>query len=448
MDILSLFSCFQTLAPNTTIRQLTVIAQAMLAMPGRITMLSISRWTEPGGSYRTIQRFFARPLEWSSLLIKFFETHLCDRQSEYLLVGDATMIGKAGRQTYGIDRFFCSVVGKAMRGLEFFVFSLVSLSEREAYPVAVKQTVRRAEEEAATRARQAQKKSRVDRKSAKRRGRPPGRRNKAKNELNLSPELKRISELLKLTVERLSRFVKVKYLALDGYFGHWQAVLMTQAAGLQLISKLRSDTRLFEPFSGEYSGRGRRRLYGARLKLDLLPIKYLKKSEQLAHVVTLYYHGVFVHPEFGAPLSVVVIRKLNKETGKAATIVLFTSDLTLEYEKVIEYYSLRFQIEFNFREAKQHFGLEDFMTKTEIGIETAANLSFLMIQVAAKLINQSEGKLCGINDLKTHYRGVKYALETIKLVLKKPEPILIEKIKEQIGRIGRIHDKAATSNSA
>lgn len=143
-----------------------------------------------------------------------------------------------------------------------------------------------------------------------------------------------------------------------------------------------------------------------------------------------------------------IIRKLNRETRKAATVVLFSSDLTLEYEKVIDYYSLRFQIEFNFREAKQNFGLEDFMTKTEVGIETAANLSFLMIQLSAKLLEQSEGKLLGINDLKTHYRGVKYALETIKLVLEKPESILIETIKEQIGRIGSIHHKRFTASSA
>jgi putative transposase len=35
-------------------------------------------------------------------------------------------------------------------------------------------------------------------------------------------------------------------------------------------------------------------------------------------------------------------------------------DLEENYEKIIEYYSLRFQIEFNFRDSKQFFGLECF----------------------------------------------------------------------------------------
>jgi putative transposase len=447
MDIVSLFSCFHSLAPSTATRQLVIIAQALLTISGRITMLSISRWSGRGGSYRTIQRFFATHLRWPDLLAKFFETHLFDENGEYLLAGDATTVGKAGRQTYGIDRFFSSVLGKAIPGLEFFVFSVVSLSARKAYPVAVKQTVRTAEEKAATRERKERKKIRRG-KSGARRGRPPGRRNKAKGALNLSSELTRISALLNQTVRLLGRFVKLKYLALDGYFGHWQVVLMTRAAGLQLISKLRSDTRLFEPFSGHQSGRGRRRKYGARLRLDLLPVKYLKKSQQTGQIVTLYYQGVFLHPQFDDPISVVIIRKLNRETQKAATVVLFSSDPALEYEKVIDYYSLRFQIEFNFREAKQNFGLADFMTKTEVGIETAANLSFLMINVSAKLLEESKGQLVGINDLKTHYRGMKYALETIKLVLEKPESILIEMITEQIGQIGSIHHKKVVAASA
>jgi hypothetical protein len=33
---------------------LILICEAMLAMTGRVTMLGIARWTEKGGSYRTL----------------------------------------------------------------------------------------------------------------------------------------------------------------------------------------------------------------------------------------------------------------------------------------------------------------------------------------------------------------------------------------------------------
>jgi len=60
----------------TTIRQFSTIALAILAMTGRVTMLGISRWTAKGGSYRTVQRFFATTLPWAALLWLFFRTHL------------------------------------------------------------------------------------------------------------------------------------------------------------------------------------------------------------------------------------------------------------------------------------------------------------------------------------------------------------------------------------
>jgi putative transposase len=47
-------------------RQLSIIIQALLSMRGRITMLGLSRWSEKGGSYKTIERFFKalRHLPW------------------------------------------------------------------------------------------------------------------------------------------------------------------------------------------------------------------------------------------------------------------------------------------------------------------------------------------------------------------------------------------------
>ncbi len=106
MEILTLFACFETLASSTSGRRLAVIAEAILTMTGRVTMLSISRWTTRGGSYRTINRFFATDLPWVELLVKFFQTHLFDWKSEFILAGDATTVTKSGAQTHGIGRFF------------------------------------------------------------------------------------------------------------------------------------------------------------------------------------------------------------------------------------------------------------------------------------------------------------------------------------------------------
>nr|WP_281166529.1 transposase [Psychromonas hadalis] len=62
-----MFTCLHPLLCSKTYKQLFIICQAMLAMTGRITMLSISRWTEKGGSYRTLQRFFETKINWIEL---------------------------------------------------------------------------------------------------------------------------------------------------------------------------------------------------------------------------------------------------------------------------------------------------------------------------------------------------------------------------------------------
>ena len=106
MDIVSLLTCFQPLVSSTSLRQLSVIAETILTMTGRITKLGISRWAGEGGSYRTVNRFFATRLPWIELLVKFFETQLFDSKHEFILAGDATTVTKSGRQTHGIGRFF------------------------------------------------------------------------------------------------------------------------------------------------------------------------------------------------------------------------------------------------------------------------------------------------------------------------------------------------------
>ena len=334
--------------------------------------------------------------------------------------------------------FFSGVLGHVVKSLEFFVLSLIDVTKRKSYPLMVKQTLRSEAEKAAIKERK-KPSPKSAKKPKKLSGRPKGVLNKDKTQLDLSDELLRINELLKVLVKLIRVFVAVKYLALDGHFGHHQAVLMALENGLDLISKLRKDAALFERYEGEYVGRGRQRKYGEKLDYEKLPIKYLKKSEREGDLITNTYQGLFLSKSFAQALNVVILEKINLKSQKTGHVILFSSAVELSAEKLVEYYSLRFQIEFNFRDAKQHFGLEDFMTTREVGVENAANLAFLMVNVSAKLLQEGEAKCVGINDLKSQFRGVKYALETIKLLEPKAEMILIKKVKEVISRIGSIH---------
>ena len=128
--IIALLACLDQCVDKTTLQQLGHIILAQLTMTGRVTMLGISRWTEKGGSYRTIQRFFGKTLPWLQMSWLFVRHHLLNPEDEYLLAGDETVVTKAGKQTHGLDRFFSSLYSKPVPGLAFFALSLVSVQER------------------------------------------------------------------------------------------------------------------------------------------------------------------------------------------------------------------------------------------------------------------------------------------------------------------------------
>jgi hypothetical protein len=55
---------------------------ALLCISGRVTTLGLSRWTESGGSYRTLQRCMQTPLDWGVLLWTVVRVHLLNPQGQ------------------------------------------------------------------------------------------------------------------------------------------------------------------------------------------------------------------------------------------------------------------------------------------------------------------------------------------------------------------------------
>jgi hypothetical protein len=419
----------------TTIRQFSTIALALLAMTGRVTMLGISRWTGAGGSYRTVQRFFSTFLPWATLFWLFFRTQLFDPDDVYLLAGDETVVTKSGKHTPGLDRFFASVYGKSVPGLAFFTLALISTKDRRSFPLAVEQVVRTAEEKAATQAK-------VAKRAAKPKpGRPKGSSTKAKASCELSPELSRIQTQIAALLIRIGNLLPLTYLVLDGHFGTAAALQMARGCNLHLISKLRCDSALYLPYDGPYAGRGPKRIYGDKLNPRAIPERFLCQTSVEKDVETRIYQLSARHKSVAQLLNIVIIVKTNLKTHAQAHVLLFSSDLALAFDKLIDNYCLRFQLEFNFRDAKQYWGLEDFMTTQATRVRNAANLSLFMVNLVERVL-RDERRLdpeMSVLDLKAQCRGAKYVEATIKLLPEKPEPSLLHQIVTKVVGIGRIH---------
>jgi putative transposase len=443
-EIVALLQSIAPVVSHTVLQQMSQVIHGVLISNGRITMLEISRWTERGGSYRTIQRWYHSQLIWLQIMWIFFTNQLWKPGHEYIAAGDEVVFGKAGKETHGVGYFFSGLQQRVIPGLSFFVFSLIDVQERQSYPIQVVQMVKPAGEK------KEKKKEKPAKAGQRPVGRPKGSKNKKDAKPTLGPELLRIQPVLQAFLEVLAGVLSIHYLVMDGHFGNYPSAWMVLQTGLHFVSKLRWDAALYEPFTGKYRGRGPHPKYGDKVDVRKMKKKYLKSDTVEDDLRTQTYQATLLNKEFVFPINVVVILKTNLFTQAQAHIILFSTDLKLAHEKVIDFYGLRFQIEFNFRDAKQYWGLDDFMNVKAAAVTNAANLSFFMVNFSSILLHRfrETHPEFSILDLKSHYRGCRYVSETIKWLPQKPDAILLTQIFEQIARLGMVHPAFQPTSTA
>jgi len=428
-EIISILSVLHPLLSKTTTKQLTIIIEAIFCMTGRITMLGISRWTRKGGSYRTINRFFKTKIDWMKIFWSIIKTHLIEKDEPIILAGDTTVVTKAGKKTHGLGWFFSSTHNKALHCLSFQVISIISTKTGRSFPIAIEKLKY-----------DPKKKEKIPEKKSKEKGKPgrkKGTKNKNRKDVVLSETLLQIQGMIKKVLELICSHSRPKYFVYDGAFGNNNAVQMTLQTGLHLISKLRHNANLFFEFTGEYAGRGRPKIYGNKIDYFDISGEYLKLSLCDGKLLTQYFQFRARHKKFADPLNIVVILKTNLETQKKAKVILFSTDLDLHWEQIVKYYRLRFQIEFNFRDAKQHFGLEDFMVLSEQSVSNFTHISFFCLNLSQVLMQKTGEK--SIIDLKFRHHGYYYASQILKMVSNRGYSIKKEELLEEIPVFGSIH---------
>lgn len=322
-EIIALTHCFAPHLSRTTLRQLRHTLFALLCISGRVTTLGLSRWTEQGGSYRTLQHWIQTPLDWGMLLWTVVWVHLLDPEGVYVLADDEVVVSKAGKTTHGLGRFYSSLAQRPIPGLSFLALSLVDVQKRRSYPLRVEQRlpVKRAETVA----------------PARKRGRPKGSKNHVKAAPILTPELSLLRGMLRTLLIQI-------------------APRVVRDCGLHLISKLRHNAALYFPYSGAKPRRGPTPRYGDKLDYRHLPSHACCQTVTEGHLVTQYYQFTVLHKEFAHPLNLVMVVKTNLRTQTRAHVLLFSTDLSRSAVQIVDFYSLHFQIEFNFRDAKQFWG--------------------------------------------------------------------------------------------
>lgn len=257
---------------------------------------------------------------------------------------DCSFIPKAGKKTFGLDKFWSGTASRNKRGLELSLLSLIDVVSGRAWTLDATQT--------------------------------PSQLGK---EDGATDKYSRIDFYLEQIADCLRKLGDVTYFVADGFYAKTKIFNFLSKNGKYLITKLRPDANLRYLFEGT-SPNGKR---GPKTKFDgKVDYKDLSRWELLG-LDTKYnylklYSKVLNAPAFGRNLLVVLV--LNTKTNKY--ILLACSDATICPRILLHYYQLRFQIEFLFRDAKQFAGLCHCQARDEDKLDFHFNMSMCAINVA------------------------------------------------------------------
>ena len=146
--------------------------------------------------------------------------------------------------------------------------------------------------------------------------------------------------------------------------------------GLDVISKLRQNANLRYLFEGEQKARGARRKYDGKVDFSRFTwVKSVKTGVDL-------YAWVVWHPTLKRRIRLAAIVNRNHDTPRY--VLLFSTHVDQDAEEILQFYQLRFQIEFIFRDAKQFTGLSDCQARDELSLNFHFNTSFIALNLAKR----------------------------------------------------------------
>jgi len=307
----------------------------LMSCMGKATFRNMSRYSEP--HEKTFSRWYRRSFPYlemnRELLIKEGIS-----KGELIAALDASFLSKSGKCTEGLGSFWNGSVGKSEKGLEISSVAVVDVKANTAYHLDSIQT------------------QPLPKKGA--------RVTQYCEQIALiAPELKALG---------------VEYLLTDGYYTKKRIINSIEKARLKQIGKLRQDADLWWAWDGGYSGMGRPRKYKekAAQKGNLSKWNHVYTEEDGTDV----YQAKLLHKASGGILlNIVLLRKV--DGSRVSQALLFSTDLKQDAAQIVSYYKARFQIEFLFRDAKQHTGLRDCQSTKKEAIHNHVNASLTALNI-------------------------------------------------------------------
>jgi hypothetical protein len=150
---------------------------------------------------------------------------------------------------------------------------------------------------------------------------------------------------------------------------------------LQVITRLRDDAALWYLYNGlKRQGRGRPTKYAGKVKLKDLDKEHFTLVESSDKKQA--YEAIVFSKTFKRTLKVLVVHNIKTDGSIKNHKIFACTDITLSGLKIWQYYKLRFQQEFLFRDGKQFTGLNHCQSRKKERLAFQFNFSLTIISIA------------------------------------------------------------------
>jgi len=313
---------------------LTTVLICFSCIKGKINFLQLERFSDKCEQYFRIN--FENKFNFQDFNLSMIK----ERITESIVAFDPSYISKSGKQTYGLGSYWSGCAKAAKRGLEICGFAAVDTIRNTAFHLNAIQTPK-------------------------------------SKEINLLHYYCQIIKENHLYFKELTTC-----LVADSFFAKSEVIQTVSALGMHFISRLRDDAVLFylntEPRTGK---RGAPKKYAGRVKPDEPNMNFftlIYQTDELKVYNTLVYCKAF---ERMINLSITVFYRNGKPIARK---LYFSTDLKMDGMKIVSYYRSRFQIEFLYRDAKQHCGLEDCQARSKNKLNFHFNAALTTVNIAKK----------------------------------------------------------------
>ena len=218
--------------------------------------------------------------------------------------------------------------------------------------------------------------------------------------------LEHYAQLVYFNKEHLAA-LNVQHLVVDAYFAkHPFISKILEDTHLNVITRLRSDIVLRYRYLGPVSkGKGRPKSFDGTVDAHNPDPRHFNICCEQPGL--RLYEGVVHCKAFKRWLKVVLMHETDKD-GQVQRVKIFAStDLDLPANDIFKFYKSRFQIEFLFRDAKGHTGLEHCQSRNEARMNFHHNLSLTAVSVAKALhwysLDAQSRRAFSIEDIKAQH---------------------------------------------